>query len=236
MSKAYIGSRKKGRLPVPLTRAEILEAQKHTKSNRAASLYLKVGYIRYRRYAKIYKLFDSHANPTGIGTSKGYATKPSTVPLRDIFANKHPKYSLSRLKNRLIARNIVMETCAMCGFGEKRITDSKTPLIVTFKNGVKDFAKDNLQLLCYNCLFLTTNSPPVAYKGYITKSFESPEEIPERWDVAFRKADAIEVNESNVDADPSTEEYLNIRDEVLKEISETRDDRRDNDRHSPRII
>lgn len=228
---------------LPIPRAEIIEAQKHTKSNRSAAKYLKVGYVRYRRYAKIYNLFDSHANPKGFGTSKGYASMPSTVPLKDIYANKRPQYSLNRLKNRLIARNVLVEACAICGFNEKRITDSKTPLLLTFKNGIKDFAKDNLQLLCYNCLFLTTGAPVVAYSKYISKSFKEPEKIPERWDVEFRKADAIDVGEADVNTEPEEEtvgEYLSIRDEVLKEIAEVprsrTDDRRDNDRHSSRII
>lgn len=181
-----------------------------------AARFLSVGYERYRRYAKIYNLFDGHANPKGIGTAKGYATKASTVPLRDVFANKHSGYSLIRLKHRMVARNLIPEECDMCGFKEKRITDSKTPLILTFRSGKKDFSKDNLQLLCYNCLFLTTGAPTVANKGYIKKSFEEPEKIPKRWDINHRAADAIDVGEPDNQETP--DEFLSMQEEILREL------------------
>jgi hypothetical protein len=181
-----------------------------------AARFLGVGYMRYRRYAKIYGLFDSHANPTGIGTSKGYAAKASTIPLKDVFANKHPGYSMIRLKHRMIARNLLAEECDMCGFKEKRLTDSKTPLILTFKSGKKDFTQNNLQLLCYNCLFLTTGAPTVANRGYIVKSFNEPEKIPKRWDIDHRPADALDVGET--DSDNTQGGFDDIHTEILKEL------------------
>jgi hypothetical protein len=198
----------------PITRAEIEHAQANTKSNMEAARFLNVGYERYKRYAKIYNLFDSHLNPTGIGVNKGYAARPSSVPLKDVFANKHPTYSIVRLKNRMIARNIIAEECSMCGFKEKRITDSKTPLMLTFKNGTRDFTQSNLELLCYNCLFLTTGAPSVANRGYIKKSFNAPDEIPKRWDVAPRPADSIDVGEE----DDTSESFDDIKDQILKEL------------------
>jgi len=201
---------------IPISKADIEYAQANTKSNMEAARFLGVGYERYRRYAKIYNLFDQHLNQKGIGTSKGYASKPSTVKLKDVFANKHPDYSLIRLKHRMIARNLVVEECALCGFKEKRITDSKTPLILTFKNGMKDFTQDNLELLCYNCLFLTTGAPSVAHRGYIQKSFEEPEKIPKRWQVDHRPADTIDIGETESDNTP--EEFLSMQEEILKEL------------------
>lgn len=200
----------------PISKADIEHAQKHTKSNMEAARFLGVGYERYKRYAKIYNLFDSHANPRGFGTPKGYAGMASTIKLTDIFANKYLGYSLIRLKNRMIARNLLTEECAMCGFKEKRITDSKTPLLLTFKNGKKDFTQDNLQLLCYNCLFLTSGAPTVANRGYIVKSFEEPEKIPKRWQVDHRAADALDAEDRDTENTPN--DFQSIHDEILKEL------------------
>jgi hypothetical protein len=62
----------KGGRPVskPILRSEIEEAQRHTNSNSAAARYLNVEYTRYRKYAKLYGLFDSHSNVKGIGVDK----------------------------------------------------------------------------------------------------------------------------------------------------------------------
>lgn len=208
--------RKPGGAFLPISKADIEHAQKHTKSNMEAARFLGVGYERYRRYAKIYNLFDSHANPLGIGTPKGFASKTSVIKLKDIFANKHKGYSMVRLKHRMIARNIIPEECALCGFKEKRITDSKTPLLLTFKNGQRDFTVTNLHLLCYNCMFLTTGAPSVANRGYILKSFTEPESIPKDWQVMPRPADQNDLEDKD---SPETEgEFDDIRDEILREL------------------
>jgi hypothetical protein len=201
---------------IPISKADIEHAQSNTKSNAEAARFLGVGYERYKRYAKIYNLFDRHTNQKGIGTAKGYAAKASTIPLKDVFANKHPGYNLIRLKHRMIARNLILEECDLCGFKEKRVTDSKTPLILTFRNGQKDFSQENLQLLCYNCLFLTTGAPTVANKGYIVKSFEEPDKIPKRWDVDPRPADVLDIGET--ESDNRNDDFLSMQDEILKEL------------------
>jgi len=212
---AKIGPNNNSRF-IPISKADIEYAQSKTNSNRSAAKFLGVGYERYKRYAKIYNLFDQHANPRGIGTTKGYAAKASAIPLKDVFANKHPRYSLIRLKHRMVARNLILEECEMCGFKEKRITDSKTPLIITFRNGKKDFSRDNIQLMCYNCLFLTTGAPSVAHRGYIEKSFEEPDKIPKRWDIDPRPADVLDIGETESDNTP--DEFLGMQEEILKEL------------------
>lgn len=211
-----VGVSQRGPHVPPLSKADILYAQANTKSNMEAARFLNVGYERYKRYAKIYGLFDSHANPKGIGTAKGYAAKASTIKLKDVFANKHPGYSMIRLKHRMVAQNLIKEECELCGFKEKRITDSKTPLLLTFKNGQKDFTQSNLQLLCYNCLFLTTGAPSVANRGYILKSFTEPETVPKSWQVNPRPAD---VKEPDTDEPDNTGDgFDDIRDEIMREL------------------
>ena len=181
-----------------------------------AARYLGVGYDRYKKYAVIYNLFDKHLNPTGKGIPKGFGARASSIKLKDIFANKHPGYSLIRLKHRMIARNLLPEECALCGFKEKRITDSKTPLILTFRNGMRDFTVTNIELLCYNCIFLTTGAPSVAHRGYIAKSFTDPDSIPADWQVRPRPADMLDLGDSEPD---NTEDgFSDIKDEILKEL------------------
>jgi hypothetical protein len=174
----------------PLLRSEIEEAQRHTRSNKAAARYMQVSYRRYRRYAMLYNLFDSHCNQEGIGLDKGWAKRASTIPLRDILAGKHPKYSMARLKNRLIARKKLVEQCASCGFNERRITDKKVPLMLTFLDGNHlNYSLSNLALYCYNCMFLTTGSPNVVNKIYIEKSFIEPQKIPKSQQIPIVTSD-----------------------------------------------
>lgn len=162
-----------------ILRSEIENAQKNTNSNRAASKFLGVSYLTYRKYAKLYGLFEGHLNQTGIGVDKGFSKKPNNLPLRDILDNKHTNYSPAKLKNRLIARNKIVEVCSVCGFDEKRITDNKVPLILTFSDGnTRNYNLSNLVLLCYNCSFLTSGAPSVVNKKDIGKSFTNPENIP----------------------------------------------------------
>jgi len=200
----------------PISKADIEHAQKNTKSNMEAARFLGVGYPRYKRYAKIYNLFDSHANPKGVGTPKGFGAKASSIKLKDIFANKHPSYSLVKLKHRMIARNIIPEECALCEFKEKRITDSKTPLILVFKNGKKDFSLENLELLCYNCTFLTTGAPTVANRGYIAKSFNDPDSIPKEWQVSPKPRDNLELDTD--EPDNTGDSFADMQEEILREL------------------
>lgn len=213
-----VGASLRGPTVPPLTKGEIEHAQKHTNSNMAAARFLNVSYERYKRYAKIYGLFDSHMNREGYGTPKGYAARPSSIKLKDIFANKYPTYNMVRLKNRMIAQNLVLEECELCGFKEKRITDSKTPLVLTFRNGQRDFTQSNLQLLCYNCIFLTSGAPSVANRSVntIVKSFNDPDAIPKEWQVDPRPADVLE--QDTDEPDNTVGDYSSIQEEILKEL------------------
>lgn len=162
-----------------ILRSEIEEAQRHTNSNAAAARWLNISYKVYRKYARLYNLFDRHLNISGVGVEKGFSKRPTSIPLRDILAGKHPNYSLAKLRNRLIARNKITEECGLCGFNERRITDNRVPVMLTFKDGDRtNFSLSNLELRCYNCMFLTTGAPTVVNKRHIHKSFAAPEKIP----------------------------------------------------------
>jgi len=156
----------------PILRSQIEDAIRHTLSNSAAAKYLGVDIARYKKYASIYGLYEQHNNKRGIGTSKGYAKTGKSISLNKIFNNEYPKYSLHRLKTRMIRKRLLEEKCYLCGFSEKRFGDGRTPLLLTFKDKFRDFTRSNIHLLCYNCMFLTTGAPQVAHQFHIESSLK----------------------------------------------------------------
>lgn len=220
MAAKKVGSTNRGRKAKPILKSAIEEAQRHTNSNRQAAIWLNVAYPTYKRYATIYGIFARHANPLGLGTTKGFGKRASTISLRDIFANKHPDYSMIRLKYRMVARHMLDERCGICWFNEKRITDNKTPLMLTFKNQIGDFTRDNLHLLCYNCMFLTTGAPWVAHQKQIKNSLTNPNAKPRRNDEP-RYMDALDTVEDTEIEETVAEQRDDIRDlqaEILREL------------------
>ena len=216
MAKKSVGGNQGGRPLIPLLKSEIEESQRHTNSNRQAAKWLNVSYEKYKRYAKIYGLFDSHANPMGLGISKGFGKKPSSVALRDIFSNKYPKYSMIRLKNRMLTRNMLDHKCGMCGFIEKRVTDNKSPLMLTFKDKMRDYRRDNLWLLCYNCMFLTTAAPWAAHKNHIKSSLTNPDFKSSRQE-KIKYMDHLDTHEDGI-IESMSDTVDDWKHEVLKEL------------------
>lgn len=139
----------------PLLESEIKRAQAQTRSGKEASRYLNVHYETYRKYAKLYGIFEQHKNEAGIGISRK-KTK-GLFGLESILNGEHPTYSHTKLKERLIRAGYLEESCALCGFAEKRVFDGRCPLIMHCMDGNnRNLSLDNLQLRCYNCTALTT--------------------------------------------------------------------------------
>jgi hypothetical protein len=206
----------------PILKAEIEEAQRNTNSNQAAARFLNVDYRVYKRYAELYGLFESHKNERGVGIDKGYSKNPKSVPLKEIFNNQHPNYSPAKLKNRLLARKLLPNECSLCHFNEKRITDQKVPLILTFIDGNnKNFSKDNLQLLCYNCMFLTTGAPRVAHHRHIEKSYNEQEAIPKTSTIEPTMADYHDTNDKYVMNDESLVLTEEEKRKIIEELEDT---------------
>ena len=158
-------------MPVPrkiLTKEDILRAQKVTRSNMAAARYLHVSYNHYKKYAKVYKndegvtLLEAHKNQAGAGIQKFALKGKDRIPLMDLLEGRVPieHFDAKDIKKRLIIEGLVEEVCAKCGMAERRITDTKVPVILNFKDGnKKNFHLDNIEFLCYNCSFLYAASP-----------------------------------------------------------------------------
>lgn len=157
-----------------IIQSEIERAINNTLSNRSAAMYLGVSYPTYKKYAKRYydtdgnNLFIKHRNQAGRNISKGMVREDgSIIRLEDILQNKYKSVNLQSLKIRLIHFGYLEEKCALCGFEERRITDMQTPLLLIQKDGNKEnFKLGNLELLCYNCYFLTVGNI-VGRKEYV---------------------------------------------------------------------
>jgi len=144
--------------PKPLSKEMIVAAQANTKSNMAAARYLHVSYQHYKRYAKMYNLFDSHKNQSGKGIPKFLKGKGKEPALLDIIEGRvsAAHFTPAKIKYRLIEAGYLLEQCSMCGFQERRVLDYKMPLLLHFKdNNKSNYSKENIELLCYNHYFLT---------------------------------------------------------------------------------
>lgn len=139
----------------PVKKSDILKAQAETQSGHQAAKVLGITYKTYKKYAEMYGIFDSHkaASPKGIKKRKF----KGEFGLDAIFEGKHPDYSMTKLKHRIIGAGLKSVQCELCGFKEGRILDGRVPLVLVKKDGNKDnYSFDNLQLRCYNCTYLTT--------------------------------------------------------------------------------
>ena len=190
----------------PLTKIEILRAQRHSQSAMEAARWLGCSYETYRKYAILYGVHEQHINQGGRGIARPNV-KGKRHSLMDIIAGKYPNYDTRRLKKRLVIAGYLDEQCSLCDFKERRITDYKIPLILNYKTMEIEnpFALDNLMLLCYNCTFLTVgnlnNLNPFKVKR-----------LAERLDDEAYKGD---------DADISDEVLQKILEEARQELDET---------------
>ena len=148
----------------PLTKEQIVAATNKTLSNRAAARYLNVSYQHFKKWAKLYQndkgetLFDAHKNQSGKGIPKFLKGQGKEPALLDIIEGRIDASSFSpeKIKYRLITEGHLLEECSNCGFKERRVVDYKIPLILHFKDKNKqNYRKENIELLCYNCYFLT---------------------------------------------------------------------------------
>jgi hypothetical protein len=141
----------------PLSKEQILAAQAKTLSNMAAARYLHVSYQHYKRYAKLYKLFESHKNQSGVGIPK-FLKGPKKMPhMLEIIEGRISAASFdpNKLKYALIEQGYLPEECSVCKFKERRVLDYKMPLLLHFKDkNSNNYGLDNVQLLCYNHYFL----------------------------------------------------------------------------------
>jgi len=146
---------KRGLGAQPLLESQIKAAQENSRSAFEAARLLGVSYNTYKKYAKLYGIFENLKNPYGIGIEKAKRIKNKKYHIDDLIDGKHLHYPLHKFKNKLFDSGYVPKVCGSCGFSEARITDGKMPLLIDFLDGNLNNRKlDNIRPLCYNCFFL----------------------------------------------------------------------------------
>ena len=141
----------------PLSKEQIVAAQAKTLSNIAAARYLHVSYQHYKKWAKLYKLFESHKNQAGKGVPKFLNGTKKMPHMLEIIEGRlsAASFNPNKLKYALIEQGYLSEECSICKFKERRVLDYKIPLLLHFKDkNSNNYGLDNVRLLCYNHYFL----------------------------------------------------------------------------------
>lgn len=148
-----------------LDRETVERAIRETNSNAQAARYLGIHINSWKKYASMYRdgdtgktLYELHNNKFGLGTTdKVLKGRKTRATIYDVVEGIVPAKSFrpGDLKAMIMKEGLLEDRCACCGFVERRISDGKVPLMITFRNmNRRDWSIDNLQLLCYNCWFL----------------------------------------------------------------------------------
>jgi len=134
-----------------ITKKMIEDAQEQTKSNSEASRWLGINYLTYRKYAKLYGVWEQHLNQKGVGIKKGYGKYRKTLD-ELLSTTRKVKLTKGYLKKRLIQDGWTQEECSNCGYNEIVMSKDNVALIIDFKDGVSsNTTLDNIRLLCPNC-------------------------------------------------------------------------------------
>ena len=153
----------------PILESDILDAQSKSKSGFETARTLGVSYNTYKKWAKVYGIFENALNPSGIGIIRANQVHKGENALDKILAGEgKPDYPIARLKRRLITSGYFPEECTCCGFDEKRASDGKVPLLLDFlDNDWQNHKLENLRFLCYNCFFLLVGKRKIPKRGTI---------------------------------------------------------------------
>lgn len=163
-----------------LTEADVRYVMSCTNSNRHAASFLRMDIDTWKKYASMYmdsesgkNLYELHMNSHGIGISKRGSVKTPKETIEQIL-QKNPKGKIGykTLKRILIRDGIKPECCALCSFDERRITDYTVPLVLVFIDGDKlNTTIENMQLICFNCFYLTIGNLSTKNELYDRRQF-----------------------------------------------------------------
>ena len=132
-----------------IAKSKIVWAINETTSMKRAAQLLDVSYNTFKKYAKMYELFQPAPSPGR------YREGGKPVELSKILAGEHPNYSTQKLFKRLLREGYLAECCSNCDFDEYRPSDMTKPLQLDYIDDDqtnKELA--NLRVLCYNCFFI----------------------------------------------------------------------------------
>lgn len=142
---------------IVITKRMVEDAISNTNSQTQAAKWIGVAYNTYKRYAKMYGLWEQHKNQSGVGIKKGWGSY--NIPLEEILNGRKVSglYTKRFLKKRLLSEGYLTEDCSICGWNEPRLTDNKICLMLDYVDGNTDNKSlDNIRLLCPNC-YLSNN-------------------------------------------------------------------------------
>lgn len=159
-----------------LQEKDFTELVKQYSSIMAISKALNMSKNIFIKYAKIYAYSSSETYYDYFQRMKKWRPKTSSVynkdtrqKVMDIIANKRKNtFPIGDLMYMLFRYELKKECCENCGCGERRTHDGRKPLVLTFvrKNNIKNYSLDNLQILCYNCYFMTVGDVSYGF-GYM---------------------------------------------------------------------
>ena len=94
----------------------IEEAISNTKSNSEASRWLGVSFTTYKKYAKMFDLYENHKNQAGKGVTKIF--KNHSITIEQILSNKIDNYPIKLLKKRGLVKSpflyLYLLLCCKC--------------------------------------------------------------------------------------------------------------------------
>lgn len=182
--------------PKPISKEDVLRAMRFTKSNRAAAKYLGCSYQHYKPYAKMFRvdesdinsptLFEAHKNQSGKGIPKFLPNRRKEPNVKRLFEEGvgYESFTPAKIKTRGIAEGYLKDECYKCGCNERRVTDYKTPTLLSFKDGNKsNYLIDNLEILCYNCYFLYVADPLTPDEVRHIEDNQTPKAVSHEWDL-----------------------------------------------------
>ena len=139
----------------PIPKGRIEWAIENSVSMKSAARLLGVNYNTFKKYAKLYDVFNPKPDRSGIPSTGNSGWNAGGAKLEDLLGGKHPNYPHWKLQERLIKEGYIKQCCSNCGYDEVRQQDYQGPYLLNFLDGDgKNHKLENLSLLCYNCFFL----------------------------------------------------------------------------------
>ena len=143
----------KGRPAKNPTKRQITAAIKSTQSMKMASEYLNMSYQTFKKYAKMYDLWNPL--PSSAGIRKRNSTKITPYDFQKILSGENPSpFRETTLLKRAFQEGYLEQKCSNCGCDYTHITDTSYPLLLDFFD--KDHLNtkiENLRVLCLNCVY-----------------------------------------------------------------------------------
>ena len=166
MTKKRAGRPSKG---MTLTKHNIELAIKSTQSMGQAGLYMGVSKNTFKKYAKMYDLWNPRPNSKGI-RKVGNVGSQLKHDLKSILEGKNPNpYREDTLLTKAIKDGYMKCQCSNCSADFSHMT-TQPPLILDFLDkDTNNTTIDNLRALCFNCIYVLS----IGNKGWY-RHRESP--------------------------------------------------------------